>query len=42
MKVIKDPAWQFVGTVVAVIALIVTVGIYLISRPVKRLQVQVL
>jgi hypothetical protein len=42
MKIIKDPAWQFVGAVVAVIALIVTVSIYLISRPVKRLQVQIL
>jgi hypothetical protein len=42
MKIIKDPAWQFVAAVVAVIALIVTVSIYLISRPVKRLQVQIL
>src|SRR5687768_3163626 len=42
MKIIKDPVWQFVGAVVAVIALIVTVGIYVIDRPVKRLQVQIL
>jgi hypothetical protein len=42
MRIIKDPVWQFVGVVVAVIALIATVGIYLIGRPVKRLQVQIL
>ena len=42
MKIIKNPAWQFVATVVGVIALIVTVSIYLIGRPVKRLQVQIL
>jgi hypothetical protein len=42
MKIFKDPVWQFVGVVVAVIALIATVIIYLIDRPVKRLQVQIL
>ena len=42
MKIMKDPAWQFVAAVVAVIALLVTVSIYLIDRPVKRLQVQIL
>jgi hypothetical protein len=42
MKLIKDPVWQFVAVVVAVVALIVAVSIYLIGRPVKRLQVQIL
>jgi hypothetical protein len=42
MKIIKSPAWQFVATVVAVIAIMVTISIYLIGRPVKRLQVQIL
>jgi len=42
MKILKDPVWQFIGVVVAVIALIATVIIYLIDRPVKRLQVQIL
>ena len=42
MKIFKDPAWQFIGVIVAVIALIASVVIYLIDRPVKRLQVQVL
>ena len=34
MKIIKDP-WQFAGVAIAVIAVVVTVSIYLISRPVK-------
>ena len=42
MKIFKDPVWQFVGVAVAVIALIFSVIIYLIDRPVKRLQVQIL
>jgi hypothetical protein len=42
MKIIKNPAWQIVATVVAIIAIMVTVSIYLIGRPVKRLQVQIL
>lgn len=39
MKYLKDPVWQFIGVV---IALIVPVTIYLIDRPVKSLQVQIL
>lgn len=42
MNILKDPVWQFIGVLVAVIALIATVIIYLIDRPVKRLQVQIL
>jgi hypothetical protein len=42
MKILRDPTWQFVAVVISVIALIVTVVIYLIDRPVKRLQVQIL
>jgi hypothetical protein len=42
MKIIKDPVWQFVAAVVGVIALIFTVYIYMIGRPVKHLQVQIL
>lgn len=42
MKLIKDPVWQFVAVVVAVVGIIVAVSIYLIGRPVKRLQVQIL
>jgi len=42
MKITKNPVWQFVAVVVAVIMLFVMVGIYLVSRPVKRLQVQIL
>ena len=42
MKVLKDPVWQFIGVVIAVIALIATVIIYVIDRPVKRLQVRIL
>jgi hypothetical protein len=42
MKIIKHPVWQFVAVVVALIALIATVYIYLIGRPVKRLQIQIL
>lgn len=42
MKILKDPVWQFISVVVAVIALIATVIIYLIDRPVKRFQVQIL
>jgi hypothetical protein len=42
MKILKDPVWQFIGVLVAIIALIATVIIYLIDRPVRRLQVQIL
>ena len=42
MKIIKNPVWQFVAVVIGLIAIIVSVSIYLIGRPVKRLQVQVI
>jgi hypothetical protein len=42
MKILKDPTWQFVAVVVAVLALAATVVIFLVGRPVKRLQIQIL
>lgn len=42
MKVLKDPVWQFISVIVAVVALIATVIIYIIDRPVKRLQLRIL
>ncbi len=42
MKIIKDPAWQIIAIVVSLVAVIVTVSIFLIGRPVKRLQVQII
>jgi hypothetical protein len=42
MKILKDPTWQFVAVVVAVLALAAAVVIFLVGRPVRRLQVQIL
>lgn len=42
MKFLKDPIWQFVGVVVGVIAIIVTLFVYFDERPYKKLKVEIL
>lgn len=42
MRIVKDPVWQFVGVIIGVVAIIVSVILYQIGRPVKRLQVEIL
>jgi hypothetical protein len=42
MGILKNPVWQFVGVMVAVVAIAVTVVLYYNGRPVKKLQVDIL
>lgn len=42
MRGLRSPVWQFIGVVVALVALGVTVALYLNSRPIRRLRVDVL
>src|SRR6266853_5074399 len=40
VDLLRDPAWQFVGAVFALIAIVASVWIFLAQRPKKRLLVQ--
>lgn len=41
-EVLRDPVWQFVGVLLAIMAIIVSIGIYRAQRQKKRLMVDVL
>lgn len=42
MKFLKDPIWQFVGVIVGIIAIFVTLFVYVNERPHKKLRVEIL
>ncbi len=42
MRILKDPVWQFIGTIIGIIAIIVSLVLYQMSQPIKRLQVEIL
>lgn len=42
MKLFKNPIWQFIGAVLTLLAIIVSVFLFLIDRANKDLQIEVL
>ena len=42
MKFLKDPVWQFIGVIIAILAIITSVVLYLQDKSVKELQIDVL
>jgi len=42
MRILKDPVWQFIGALVAIAAIVVSVALYYKSRPVKTLRIDIL
>jgi hypothetical protein len=42
MKILRDPIWQFVGALLALLTIIIGAIYFLLDRPVKDLQIEVL
>ena len=40
LEILRDPVWQFVGAVLALLAIAITIWVYFAQRPRKRLLVE--